>query len=167
MNCKTCKYLRNFKLSNLVLLCLNENNRSIKGDFMIVYSLNHTCSYYKEINQIDMFEWDLNKNILNQHKHGIGFERAIDIYNDPHQIQMVEEPSKWEKIKEEEFESKGIEKNIGNLDPVRAKIIGSIDDEIYTFIYTFRNNLGNMTYRVISLRRANKKEIQAYKYHSK
>jgi uncharacterized DUF497 family protein len=144
------------------LRCFNENNSPMKGDFMIVPNEDYSCSYFKKFNQQEMFEWDQNKNELNMKKHGIGFERAIDIYNDPHQIQMPEIPSKWEKIDDEEFESKGIEKNFGNLDPVRAKIIGSIDGKIYTYIYTFRNNPGDMVYRVISLRRAQEKEIQVY-----
>lgn len=161
-DCWTCKYFGDFTKFSMGLRCLNEVNRPRPGDFMIVPNGDYTCSRYKENNPSDRFEWDPKKNESNKEKHGIGFERAIDIYNDPNQIQMPEVPTKWEKIDEADFESKGIEKNEGNLDPVRGKIIGMLDDKIYTFVYTFRNNFGDMTYRVISLRRASEDERQMY-----
>ncbi len=160
--CSTCKYFKDFTAFNIGLRCLNEGNRHRPGDFMIVPSSNYTCTRYKLNNPKDRFEWDPNKNESNKQKHGIGFEKVIDIYNDPHQIQMAEVPKKWEKINESEFETKGIEQNEGNLDPVRGKIIGTTDGKVYTFVYTFRHNFGDMTYRIISLRRASEDERQVY-----
>ena len=110
----------------------------------------------------DMFEWDEKKNEKNKEKHKIGFEKAIELYNGPYIIQSVEKKEKWEKIDEIDFEEKGIEKNTGNLDPIRAKITGIVDANLYTFVYTFRHEIGDMKYRVISLRRADKNERKLY-----
>jgi uncharacterized DUF497 family protein len=37
------------------------------------------------------FEWDEDKNIINKEKHGIDFEDAIYVFNDPLHIEMYDE----------------------------------------------------------------------------
>ncbi len=157
--CETCKYLGDFTKFKLGLRCLNKHNKPSSNDFKMIPSVQYSCSNFKYNDPRDRFEWDENKNELNKIKHKIGFERAFDIFHDPDQIQMPEIPDKWEK---EDGNENGIEKSDGNLDPVRSKIIGNIDGKIYTFTYTFRHDLGNLTYRVISLRRSDSKERKIY-----
>jgi uncharacterized DUF497 family protein len=36
------------------------------------------------------FEWDEAKNLANQRKHGIRFERAIEVFNDPLYLQILD-----------------------------------------------------------------------------
>ncbi|MDO8519512.1 MAG: BrnT family toxin [Deltaproteobacteria bacterium] len=38
------------------------------------------------------FEWDAEKNILNQKKHGVSFETAQYAFNDPRRIIAIDEP---------------------------------------------------------------------------
>ena len=82
------------------------------------------------------FEWDINKNIKNQEKHKISFEKAIELYFDKHCI----------------LKAKTIE------DEERYAIIGIIDKKCYVCIFTFRND----KIRIISVRRCRKKEEEYY-----
>ena len=54
----------------------NENIKPIAGlrpaTFLVAGLLEHGCKF--------QFEWDENKNQLNQQKHGIGFEEAKEIF---------------------------------------------------------------------------------------
>lgn len=102
-------------------------------------------------------EWDEEKNRNNIHKHNISLERAKDLFNDPHLFQLAEKPAKWEKNFPEGFTPK-----LGIDDIVRSKLIGKIDSRLWTAIYTFRGLSKNLTYRIISLRPASKKEIKYY-----
>ena len=36
------------------------------------------------------FEWDEAKNLANQRKHGISFEQAIEVFDDPLNVQVLE-----------------------------------------------------------------------------
>jgi uncharacterized DUF497 family protein len=162
-NCGTCKYLGDLSKIGQGLICFNTNNKPPKEDIMRIFDINFICNYYSRRNIQDRFEWDPAKNKLNIEKHGIGFERAIDIFKDPNQIQMPVDPSKWEKLSEELFSTKGVARNEDNTDRVRGQIIGMIEGKVYTYVYTFRNDIGNLTSRIISLRRANAKEIEIYK----
>jgi uncharacterized DUF497 family protein len=162
-NCSNCNYFGDFTHFNLGLKCLNEHNIPEPGDFMTLTDPLSICEYYKLNNPLDRFEWDPDKNEKNKKKHGVGFEIAFDIYSDPHQLQLVEDDEKWEKIDESTFDEKGIPRNLGNLDPIRGKIIGQYGGKLFTFVYTFRHDFGNLAYRVISLRRSNKYEEEAYR----
>jgi len=42
------------------------------------------------------FEWDEAKNLANQRKHGIRFERAIEVFDDPLCVQVLERVEKGE-----------------------------------------------------------------------
>src|SRR5690606_21420534 len=99
-NCDTCKYFGDYSYFGLGLRCTNKHKEPNPGDFMVVPNNLHSCTHYVKNDLRDRFEWDPNKNEVNKRKHGIGFERAIDIYMDPNQIQMPEIPEKWEKINE-------------------------------------------------------------------
>lgn len=138
---------------------MNTANNSSKGCFKLLQNGIDTCGYYKAYNSNDKFEWDPNKSDINRNKHGIGFERIHDLYKDEFMLQMVEKPEKWENLSNLPDH---VEKNVGNTDPVRAKLIGVIDGKIYTAIYTFRGDVGEMKCRIISLRRADTRESQSY-----
>ena len=50
-------------------------------------------------------------------------------------IQIVERKEKWEDLSNLD---PSIERNEGNLNPIRGKLIGNVDGKLYTAIYTFR-----------------------------
>lgn len=37
------------------------------------------------------FEWDPNKNVINKRKHGISFETAKKVFDDPYRIELFDE----------------------------------------------------------------------------
>lgn len=161
--CGTCKYIgKNLFRITGNLFCLNEDNRIKYGQLFCIPNLFYCCKNYKAFNLKDKFEWDESKNVSNKKKHNLGFELALEIYNDPFHLRVVQTPDKWEKIDESKFDKFEIEPNIGNSDPVRGKIIGKVGSKIYTFVYTFRHNLGELAIRVISLRIANNSEVKSY-----
>ncbi len=84
------------------------------------------------------FEWDEEKNKSNQAKHNISFEDVKGVFDDEDRIQYI-----------------GSKRRYGER---RWKTVGSIFDVIITVIYTVRNTV----FRIISARRANKKEKRDY-----
>jgi uncharacterized DUF497 family protein len=82
------------------------------------------------------FEWDENKDQKNLEKHGISFEDASDIFNDPDRLIFSQE-RQGEK---------------------RYLTIGKAYEAIISIIYTTRD----LVYRIISARRASKEERRAY-----
>jgi len=82
------------------------------------------------------FEWDEKKNDINLSKHGIDFNTATELWDDEDRIQ------------------------IQTAFPIenRSILIGKIGEKIWAAIYTRRNN----TIRIISVRRARKKEAMIY-----
>lgn len=159
MNCDSCQYFGDFTRLGMGLRCMNTANSPIPGDFKILQNSNGTCGYYKVYVQSNCFEWDPNKNNSNKKKHGISFERIYDLHSDPFMLQMVVQPEKWEDVNNLPDH---VERNEGNTDPLRAKLIGSIGGNIYTAVYTFRGGVGEMKYRIISLRRADKNDCKSY-----
>ncbi len=83
-----------------------------------------------------LFEWDENKNKSNKEKHGISFEDASKIFDDPHRIQYIN--------------SQGNEK--------RFVTVGKVIKFIVTVVYTVRSGL----LRIISARQARRSEINDY-----
>jgi hypothetical protein len=85
-----------------------------------------------------MFEFDPNKSEINKHKHGIDFYTARRLWKDPNRIEI---PAR-------------------RVDESRYVLIAGIEQDIWSAIYTLRNN----KVRIISVRKArdNEKEI----YHS-
>jgi uncharacterized DUF497 family protein len=83
-----------------------------------------------------MFEYDINKSLSNKQKHGIDFEEAKLLWNDS---RMVEIKASFE-------------------DEERFVNIGKIGTKVYAVVTTYRKE----NIRIISARRARKKEIAIY-----
>jgi uncharacterized DUF497 family protein len=45
-----------------------------------------------------IFEWDENKNRVNKVKHGIDFESAATVFDDPLMLSRVDEDGRWQTI---------------------------------------------------------------------
>jgi uncharacterized DUF497 family protein len=89
------------------------------------------------------FEWDSNKNRANRHKHGVSFELAAQVFSDPNRL--------------EEANSM-----IGGEE--RLQVIGMAGDSLMILFvaYTERNTDGEENIRIISARKASKKERGRY-----
>lgn len=90
-----------------------------------------------------MFEWDEDKNASNKKKHGIGFEEAIEVFNDPNCLEL------FDRIHSSELEDRYI-------------CIGDIGGLLIVFV-VYEDRRGVV--RVISARRAEPKEEMAYYEH--
>ena len=97
-----------------------------------------------QIGMIIEFEWDDNKNKSNIIKHGISFETASHVFLDNNRIEKYDE--------------------IHSIDEDRYITIGMIGNVavIVMVVYTEREN----TIRIISARKATKREMEEY-YDSK
>jgi uncharacterized DUF497 family protein len=82
------------------------------------------------------FEWDSDKSVSNKAKHGIDFETAKSIWLDENRVE-IHAPYP--------VENRGI-------------LIGKYQNKLWTAIYTMRGN----AIRIISVRRARKKEANCY-----
>ena len=83
-----------------------------------------------------LFEWDKKKNKTNVAKHGISFEDASKVFDDPDRIQYIN-------VKENEK---------------RFVTVGKVIKFIVAVVYTVRSGL----LRIISARQARKNEINDY-----
>jgi uncharacterized DUF497 family protein len=81
-------------------------------------------------------EWDENKSRINKSKHGIDFNAATELWNDQNRIEI-----------QMNFQAEN-----------RNALIGKIEDKIWTAIFTWRLH----AIRIISVRRARKKETKLY-----
>ena len=86
-----------------------------------------------------MFEFDENKSGTNLIKHGIDFQEAQKIWEDP---QAIEIPARIE-------------------GEPRTLVIGKIGSVFWSAIITYRNS----NIRIISVRRSRKEEINLYENH--
>ncbi|MBN2428788.1 MAG: BrnT family toxin [Deltaproteobacteria bacterium] len=82
------------------------------------------------------FEFDPEKSISNQSKHGIDFDSAQSLWNDP---DLLEIPAK-------------------TIDEQRYLIVGKIDGKHWSAVITYRDQ----TIRLISVRRSRPEEIILY-----
>jgi len=82
------------------------------------------------------YEYDENKSLLNKQKHGIDFEEAKKLWNDDKLLEIRTSFSTEE----------------------RYVNIGRIGNKFYTIVTTYRED----KIRIISARRARKKEIEIY-----
>jgi uncharacterized DUF497 family protein len=82
------------------------------------------------------FEWDAQKSISNQEKHGIGFDTAKKLWLD----------------------DKRVEIKIAFSSEDRWALIAAVEGKMWTAIYTMRNDV----IRVISVRRAREREVKLY-----
>lgn len=87
------------------------------------------------------FEYDPNKSLTNRDKHGIDFQEARTLWNDPG---MIEVP-------------------VATLDEPRFLTIGKIEGKFWTAVATFRKGC----IRIISVRRSRKKEEMLYEDHNR
>ena len=83
-----------------------------------------------------LFEWDEKKNKANEEKHGLRFEDATKVFDDPDRIQYIA--------------SKGNER--------RFITVGKVIKIIVAVVYTVRSGM----LRIISARQARKSEINDY-----
>lgn len=84
------------------------------------------------------FEWDANKDAINKEKHGISFEVAALVFNDPNYIELYDEEH-------------------SNRDEDRYIAIGKVGNVLFV-VYTEREN----AIRLISARLATAKERRLY-----
>lgn len=90
------------------------------------------------------FEWDTNKEKINIQKHGITFEQASYVFADPFALNKYDD------------------KHSENED--RWVLLGKYFNEtVLVLVHTFRDNEGKEFVRIISARKATKREKQAYK----
>jgi len=82
------------------------------------------------------FEWDKKKSRTNKSKHGIDFNTATELWNDQNRIEI-----------QTNFPAEN-----------RSAQIGEIGDKLWTAIFTRRAD----AIRIISVRRARKKETKLY-----
>jgi uncharacterized DUF497 family protein len=87
------------------------------------------------------FDWDQSKAKTNKQKHGITFAQAITAFDDPYAL-----------IERDEEHSKPSE--------IREALIGESDAGVLVVIFTIRSE--GKVYRIISARKANKKERKLY-----
>ncbi|MDD2942953.1 MAG: BrnT family toxin [bacterium] len=83
-----------------------------------------------------MFEYDQNKSMANKAKHGIDFDEAQLLWNDPERIEIPAKTS----------------------DEPRVLIVGMIENKHWSAVATYRQ--GNI--RLISVRRSRNEEIAIY-----
>lgn len=91
---------------------------------------------YKLYNPLMQFEYDPDKSATNRDKHGIDFDEALALWDDPY---LIEAPA-----------------NVTN-EP-RFLAVGMIGARHWTAVYTYRGD----RVRIISVRRARKQEIDYY-----
>ena len=87
------------------------------------------------------FEWDERKTVINRAKHGIGFDVAITAFDDPFAL-VAPDPSHSTAVEE------------------RRWLIGEADAGVLVVVFTIR--AAGDVYRIISARRANRKERRRY-----
>jgi len=90
-----------------------------------------------------MFEWDAEKAELNREKHGVSFELAIEVFDDPLHVSVLDESSA-----EERWSTIG---RVGGL-------------VLLLVIHTFREEGEEPLVRIISARKATKHERRAYEH---
>src|SRR5882724_6376157 len=90
-----------------------------------------------------MFTWDTNKALLNFEKHGVTFFEAASVFEDPEALEILDE-------RHSATESRSW--RIGCSDEGRVLIV----------VYTVRRSTDEEAIRIISARRASRKERAAY-----
>lgn len=86
-----------------------------------------------------IFTWDDHKNRINIIKHGLSFNSAIKVFNDPNAVILYNDQH-------------------SNLED-RYTLIGLCDTNIIVVSFTVRTH---NTYRIISARKATKSEMREY-----
>ncbi len=89
------------------------------------------------------YEWDENKNIINQKKHGVSFEEAIEVFDDALQISKLDHRFNY-------FEERWI--TIGATKKENILVVANL----------FFSDDGEEIIRIISARKANNSERKIY-----
>jgi uncharacterized DUF497 family protein len=90
------------------------------------------------------FEWDAAKARTNQRKHGIAFEEAVNVFDDPYAL----------------FEQDRTDEETGEL---RWQAIGHVEGMVVLLVaHTVREDDQGEVIRLISARRADRKEQNRY-----
>ena len=92
------------------------------------------------------FEWDLHKNATNKKKHGISFEEAKTSFHDPN-ARLIADPDHSDE--EDRF------------------ILLGFSERIRVLVVSHCYRKGSSVIRIISARKANKREQELYKEHVK
>jgi uncharacterized protein len=92
------------------------------------------------------FEWDSRKAELNRRKHGVRFEVATHIFEDPNVLDIEEGNDHGE---------------------IRFRAIGEVLGRVFFVSYTSFEEDGQQVIRIISARKASKGEYRAYQRHAK
>ncbi|HLF98141.1 MAG TPA: BrnT family toxin [Methylococcaceae bacterium] len=82
------------------------------------------------------FEYDQDKSVANKVKHGIDFNEAQALWDDPDRVEV---PAR-------------------DTDEPRWLVVGKIGDKAWSAVVTYRND----NIRLISVRRSRKEEVQIY-----
>lgn len=90
-----------------------------------------------------LFEWDPDKDIINQRKHGISFSEAEDVFADPLQLSIVDQRFSY-------FEERWI--TIGQTNNAHILVVANL----------FFNKDGEEVIRIISAREATANERRQY-----
>ena len=94
------------------------------------------------------FEWNSTKASANFKKHGVSFELAVTIFDDPFALRVVDE--KHSTMAEERFWQ-----------------IGESDRGVLVVVFTIRAKGSTERYRIISARKANKRERALYEINKR
>jgi len=90
------------------------------------------------------FTWDRKKETTNIKKHGVSFEQASYVFADPFALNAYDEEHSY--------------------DEERWVLLGkSLNETILLVVHTFRDDDGKEFVRIISARKATKKEEKSYK----
>jgi uncharacterized protein len=88
------------------------------------------------------FEWDEEKNRINKRKHGISFEIAVQVWDDPHYLMVID---------------------VSSSDEERWLAVGSIGyASIIVVVHTDRGDAEDPVIPIISARKATKHEQTRY-----
>jgi uncharacterized DUF497 family protein len=98
-----------------------------------------TIDYYISMDRELRFIWDENKNSENLKKHGIDFNTAIFVFDDPHYVKIYDEAH-------------------SSLEE-RWNIIGMVHDVV---LFVVETEITNNVIRIISARKANRNERETY-----
>ena len=92
------------------------------------------------------FEWDEAKNLANQRKHGLSFEQAIEVFDDPLYVQVLERIEDGE----ERWQTFGL------IDNVLLLAVA------HTILEHWEQGIHIEVFRIISARYADRREMRVY-----
>jgi hypothetical protein len=90
-----------------------------------------------------VFEWDPAKAIINLAKHGVAFVDALTVFADP---RAIDGPSARHSV----------------VEPRSVRLGRASEGRVLVIVYTMRETADGEAIRIISARRANRKERAAY-----